>query len=72
MCGRSPRWNNQFFKAKSARDVRERFAWKVISSQHIEYYDEVIRKHGELPKWKSKPPRFGTLPVAGTVFVSDR
>ncbi|MBI2032002.1 MAG: glycosyltransferase family 4 protein [Candidatus Levybacteria bacterium] len=57
-------------RVKSGQDVRERFAWKIIAGQHVAYYDEVLSKHGELPKWKIR--RGPRIPLAGDVFVSDK
>ncbi len=43
-------------RERSVNDVKEKFAWEIIASQHLAYYDEVLVRYGELPKWRSKRP----------------
>jgi len=59
-------------RMKSVRDVRERFDWKIIASQHLSYYDEVLSQYGKRFDWRIKPSRLVKLPLVGDVFVKDK
>ena len=60
-------------KAKTSKDVRERFAWSVIALENVQYYDEVLIKHGKpvSENWSRREKTiWSRLPILGTVFVN--